>query len=231
LWILQTRPAKRAPLAALRIAIDLVHEGLIAPSEALHRLSDLKPEALVRTQLDAPGEPVARGIGAAPGVAAGRAAFDSASAARQAAAGDPVILVRPDTSTADIAGFAAADGIVTAQGGRTAHAALVARQMGKPCVAGCKALAVDAEERTARCDGITIGEGDWISMDGDGGAVYLGRADIVRERPAAELAEMERWRSEEVSIVPSDGKATRDQTTAPTSDRRRSGSRKIRQQA
>jgi pyruvate,orthophosphate dikinase len=194
LWILQTRPAKRAPLAALRIALDLVHEGVIAPQEALRRVADLKPDALVRTRMNAPGDPVVRGIGAAPGVATGRVVFSSASAARQAAAGDPVILVRPDTSTADVAGFAVAAGIVTAQGGRTAHAALVARQMGKPCVAGCKALAVDPEARTARYDGGTIGEGDWISMDGDNGAVYLGRADIVRERPAAELAEIDKWR-------------------------------------
>jgi pyruvate,orthophosphate dikinase len=210
LWILQTRPAKRSPLAALRIAIDLVRESLITPHEALHRLSDLSPDALARTRLEAPGEPVLHGIAAAPGVAAGRAAFDSPSAARQAAAGDPVILVRPDTSTADVAGFAAAAGIVTAQGGRTAHAALVARQMGKPCVVGCRSLAIDSEARTASFDTGAISEGDWMSMDGDSGAVYLGRADIVRERPTAELAELERWRSEAAH--------------------RRSGSPKIRQQ-
>src|SRR5262249_8865610 len=196
LWILQTRPAKRSPLAALRIAIDLVHEGLITRHNALRRLADLDPDALVRTRLNAPGESAVRGIGAAPGVATGRAAFDSASAAHQAAAGDPAILVRPDTSTADVAGFAVAAGIVTAHGGRTAPAALVARQMGKPCVAGCKSLAVDPEARTARYDDGTINEGEWISMDGDNGAVYLGRAGIVRDRPAAELAELDRWRSE-----------------------------------
>jgi pyruvate,orthophosphate dikinase len=215
LWILQTRAAKRSPLAALRIAIDLVHEGMIAPQEALQRLAGLDAAALVRTRLDAPGEPVARGVSAAPGVAAGRAAFDSESAARQAAAGDPVILVRPDTSTADVAGFAAAAGIVTAQGGRTAHAALVARQMGKPCVAGCQTLAVDTDARMARYGNGTISEGDWISMDGDAGAVYVGRAGIVRERPAAELAELDRWRSE----------------TAPISHGRRATTKKSRQHA
>jgi pyruvate,orthophosphate dikinase len=196
LWILQTRAAKRSPLAALRIAIDLVHEGLIDPCEALRRLADLNVDALTRTRLDAPGAPAIRGIGASAGVATGRVAFDSARAARQASAGDPVILVRPDTSTADVAGFAAAAGIVTALGGRTAHAALVARQMGKPAVVGCKALDVEPGVRVARFDGGTIGEGDWISIDGDNGAVYLGRADIVRERPATELAELSRWRSE-----------------------------------
>jgi pyruvate,orthophosphate dikinase len=196
LWILQTRAAKRSPLAALRIAIDLVHEGLITKQEALRRLADLDPGALARTRLDAPGVPAVRGIGASAGVAAGRVAFDSARAARQASAGDPVILVRPDTSTADVSGFAVAAGIVTAQGGRTAHAALVARQMGKPAVVGVKALDVDPHARAARLNGGTIGEGDWISIDGDNGAVYLGRADIVRERPAAELAELDRWRSD-----------------------------------
>jgi pyruvate, orthophosphate dikinase len=223
LWILQTRPAKRSPLAALRIAIDLVREGVITPPEALHRLAGLDPETLVRTRLEAPGEPLARGIGASPGVAAGRAAFDSASAARLAAAGDPVILVRPDTSTADVAGFAAAAGIVTAQGGRTAHAALVARQMGKPCVTGCKALTVDPQAGAARCDGGTTGrgtidEGEWITMDGDNGAVYLGRAVVVRERPAAELAELERWRTEAASH-----QETRDETRRDTG-RARGGS-------
>jgi pyruvate, orthophosphate dikinase len=227
LWILQTRAAKRAPLAALRIAIDLVHEGVIAPPEALHRLADLDPDALARTRLEAPGEPVVRGIGAAPGVVAGRTAFDSASAARLAAGGDPVILVRPDTSTADVAGFAVAAGIVTAQGGRTAHAALVARQMGKPCVAGCKAFTVDPEARTARYDGGTIGEGEWISMDGDSGAVYLGRADIIRERPAAELAELERWRAEDVSLAPPAGAGTREPTASHR--RRRAAAHHVRQ--
>jgi pyruvate, orthophosphate dikinase len=200
LWILQTRAAKRSPLAALRIAIDLVHEGLTTQQEALRRLTDLNVDAFVRTRLDAPGDPAARGIGASAGVAAGRVAFDSARAVRQAAAGDPVILVRPDTSTSDVAGFAVAAGIVTAQGGRTAHAALVARQMGKPAVVGAGTLDVDPDARAARTNGGTIGEGDWISIDGDSGAVYLGRANIVREHPAAELAELDRWRSQAVRV-------------------------------
>jgi pyruvate, orthophosphate dikinase len=196
LWILQTRPAKRSPLAAVRIAIDLVQEGLITRQEALRRLADVDFDALARMRLDAPGAPIAHGIGASPGVAAGRVAFDSAGAARQAAAGDTVILIRPEISTADIAGFAVAAGIVTARGGRTAHAALVARQMSKPCVVGCKALDVDPDARTARFDGRAINEGDWISMNGDDGAVYSGRTNIIRERPAAELAELDQWRSE-----------------------------------
>jgi pyruvate,orthophosphate dikinase len=195
LWILQTRSAKRSPLAALRIAIDLVHEGLIGPQEALDRLAELNLDTLARTRLDAPGDPIVLGIGASAGVAAGRVAFDSASAEHLACTGDPIILVRPDTSTADIAGFAVAAGIVTAQGGRTAHAALVARQMGKPSVVGCKGLDVDVAARSARFDGGKIGEGEWISIEGDNGTIYLGRANIVRERPTAELAELDGWRA------------------------------------
>ncbi|MBO0752178.1 MAG: hypothetical protein J2P53_08710, partial [Bradyrhizobiaceae bacterium] len=234
----QTRAAKRSAVAALRIAIDLVHEGVIAPAQALDRLAGLNPDALARTRLDAPGEPVLRGIGGAPGVATGRAAFDSESAARRAALGDPVILVRPETSTADVSGLAVAAGIVTAQGGRTAHAALVARQMGKPCVVACKALTIDAPTAAAHYPGGTIGEGDWISMDGDNGAVYLGRSDIVRERPAAELAELERWRSEQAAPISGDGgttsrsatkSATKSAAASAPQRRRHAGARNVRQ--
>jgi pyruvate, orthophosphate dikinase len=227
LWILQTRAAKRSPLAALRIAIDLVHQGLIAPAEALHRLANLNVDALVRTRLDAPGDPAVRGIGASAGVATGRAAFDSARAADLASAGDPVILVRPDTSAADIAGFAVAAGIATAHGGRTAHAALVARQMGKPCVVGCKGLDVDPDGRAARFDDGTITAGDWISVDGDSGAVYLGRANVVCERPAAELAELDDWRSAAVATTDRDGAGI----AVRHCSRRRSGSRNVRHHA
>ena len=122
-----------------------------------------------------------------------------ASAERLAAGGDPVILVRPDTSTADVAGFAVSAGIVTAVGGRTAHAALVARQMGKPCVVGCAALNVDVASHGARLAGTAIKEGDWLSIDGETGTIYLGRCNVVVERPEAELAEIERWRSKSLA--------------------------------
>jgi pyruvate,orthophosphate dikinase len=143
LWMLQTRAAKRTPRAALKIAIDLVHQGLIDKKEALARLADIDLDALVEVRLAADEPPVLTGIAASGGIAVGRAAFDAPSAERLAAGGDPVILMRPDTSTADVAGFAAAAGIVTAVGARTAHAALVARQMGKPCIVGCNELAID----------------------------------------------------------------------------------------
>ncbi len=194
LWILQTRAAKRTPQAALRLAIDFVKEGRIAPAEALRRLDGVDLAALVNKRLVTPEAPVAHGTGASAGIAIGRAAFDPQSAARLAASGVPVILVRPDTTTADVGGFAVASGIVTAVGGRTAHAALVARQLGKPCIVGCSALAVDVAGHCARLARAAIKEGDWLSIDGEAGAIYLGRGNVVAERPQAELAEVERWR-------------------------------------
>jgi len=196
LWILQTRSAKRTPLAAVKFAVDFVKEGLITPAQASHRLHDIDLESLAYRRFAGAGEPAARGIAASAGVAVGRVAFDSESAQRLAARGEPVILVRPDTSTADVAGFAVAAGIVTAAGGRTAHAALVARQMGKPCVVGCAALSIDSGARNAHLGDSQIKEGDWISVDGEAGAIYPGQRDIVIERPQAELAEVERWRAD-----------------------------------
>ena len=195
LWILQTRSAKRTPQAALRFAIDFVKEGRITPSQALQRVNGLDVNALEHRHLIASGEPTARGTGASTGIAVGRAAFNSESAERLSTGADPVILVRPDTSTADVEGFAVSRGIVTAVGGRTAHAALVARQMGKPCVVGCAGLEIDVENRRAELRGAPIKEGDWLSIDGEAGTIYLQRCDVAVERPDAELAEIERWRT------------------------------------
>ncbi len=194
LWILQTRSAKRTPQAALRFALDFVKEGLLTPAQALKRLNGLEVDKLARRHFADVQEPAAQATGASTGIAIGRAAFDSQSAERLAAGGDPIILVRPDTSTADVAGFAVSAGILTAVGGRTAHAALVARQMGKPCIVGCAALTIDVASHSARLGEAEIGEGDWLSIDGEAGTIYFGRRDIVIERPEAALAEIERWR-------------------------------------
>ena len=196
LWILQTRSAKRTPRAALRIAIALVHEGLISKDEALARIADLDLDSLVEVTLTSPGQPAAAGIGASGGIAVGRVAFDSRNAQRLAIAGDPVILMRPDTSTADVAGFAVAGGIVTMIGARTAHAALVARQMGKPCIVGCSDLAIDPVARQARIGDASISAGDWVTIDGDSGNLYLGRLETATTRPEKELAEIEHWRAQ-----------------------------------
>jgi pyruvate, orthophosphate dikinase len=195
LWVLQTRSAKRTPRAALRFAIDFVHEELITPAQALRRINGVDLNALAVKRLRDQRAPAGRGTGASQGIAVGRAAFDSDSAERLAAGGDPIVLVRPDTSTADVAGFAVSAGIVTAVGGRTAHAALVARQMGKPSVVGCAGLTVDAPNRAARLGSHAIKEGDWLSIDGEAGTVHLGRCEVAVERPDAELAEIERWRA------------------------------------
>lgn len=198
LWILQTRSAKRTPQAALRFAIAFVKEGVITPSQALRRLDGMDLSALACKRLVDVPEPVARGTAASAGIAVGRAAFDSGSAQRLAANGDPVVLVRPDTSTADVAGFAVSAGIVTAVGGRTAHAALVARQMGKPCIVGCAALTVDVEGHSAQLANAAIKEGDWLSIDGEEGTIYRGQCNVAVERPEAELAEIKRWRMKPV---------------------------------
>jgi pyruvate, orthophosphate dikinase len=196
LWVLQTRAAKRTPRAALRFAVDLVHEGLVSSDDALLRLEDLDPAALAINRFAETAHAAACGTGAAAGVAVGRAAFDSSAAQRLAQDGDPVILVRRDTSTADVAGFSASAGILTAAGGRTAHAALVARQMGKPCVVGCEALRIDEQGRQGRLGDATVREGDWVSIDGGSGEVFLGQRKIVTERPEAELREVDGWRAD-----------------------------------
>jgi len=197
LWILQTRSANRTARAALRFAVDLVHEGVISQKEGKQRLSGVDLGTVAITGFVEIGEPLAGGIGAAAGVAVGRAAFDSGAAERWAASGHRVILVRPDISTSDIAGLAVCAGIVTATGGRTAHAALVARQMGKACVVSCNGLTVDLRERRAQLAGTTIEEGGWLSIDGDSGNVFLGQREIVTERPEAELAEIAQWQTDD----------------------------------
>jgi len=193
LWLLQTRAAKRTPLAALRFAVDFVREGLLTPAQGLRRLEGVAIDKIARQCLTDVAPPAARGTPASTGIAVGRAAFNSKSAERLAAGGAPVILVRRDTSTADVAGFAVSAGIVTAVGGRTAHAALVARQLGRPSVVGCAALAVDPAGHGAKLAGVALKEGDWLSIDGETGQIHLGRGTIVVERPEADLAEVAGW--------------------------------------
>jgi pyruvate,orthophosphate dikinase len=195
LWILQSRAAKRTPRAALKIAVDLVQERIISVQEGLDQLRGLDLASLNVAHFASQAIPIARGIAAAGGVAVGLAAFDSATAERLAAAGESIILVRPDIDTSDIKGLAAASGMVTASGGRTAHAALVARQLGKACVVSCPGLLVDSEAGCAAIDGQAIRQGDWISVDGDTGEVFLGQRDIVMERPEAELKAVATWRA------------------------------------
>jgi len=147
------------------------------------------------TRFAAPAAALAQGVAASCGVASGRAAFSSARAKALAGAGDPVILVRSEPSTEDIEGFAAADGLLTASGGRTAHAAVVARQLGKVCIVGCRQLAIDENSARATLAGQDLREGDWLSLDGESGDISLGRRQIVADAPRAEMEQVALWRA------------------------------------
>ncbi len=195
LFLLQTRSAKRTPRAALKIAVDLVAEGLIDRDEALRRVAAVDVARVGETSFVEPAPAVARAIVAAPGVACGRACFTSAQAETLVRHGDKAILVRRDASTEDVAGFAAADGVLTAIGGRTSHAAVVARQMGKVCLVGCGALAIDADERGATIGGEALREGDWVALDGASGDITFGRREIAFVRAPESMTIME-WRNE-----------------------------------
>lgn len=198
LYMLQTRSGKRTPLAALRIAVEMVAEGLLTPEEALARLQDCKLRSIQTESVRARDgqEPLARAIPAGVGVAVGEIALDPETARRRAAAGKAVILVREDISTDDVGGIASAAGILTARGGRTAHAAVVARQMGKVCLVGCRELAIDPARHSCSIAGKPLREGQLISLDGTAGGVYAGAVEILRARPERELAAVASWRAQ-----------------------------------
>jgi len=195
LWLLQTRTAKRTPWAALQIACDLVREGVIDEETACRRLRPYDLDAICAPRL-APGldlKPVGTGTPASAGTASGRVALSIAQAQTMASRGDPVILVRGEASTADIAALEVCGGLLTATGARTSHAAVVARELGVSCLVGCTGLAIDAA-----ADSLVIGEwrghsGDTITVDGSSGAIYPGALDLVVERPTDLIAQVRRW--------------------------------------
>lgn len=196
LFLLQTRTAKRTPSAALRMAVESVRDGLIDPATALERLGEYDLEAIREVRLDpnAGGRRLCRAEPASSGVASGAIALDAAAAIEAARAGSDIILVREETSTDDIAGVAVARGILTALGGRTSHAAVVARHLDKVCLVGCSELAIDLANRRCSIAGEWLDEGDTICLDGNTGGVWLGTPRVVVERPTAYLAEVARWR-------------------------------------
>jgi pyruvate,orthophosphate dikinase len=189
LWMLQTRVGKRTAGAAFRIATQLVDEGLITMNEALTRVDGAQLAQLMFPQFDVASERalLGRGMAASPGAAVGEAVFDSAAAVAAAAEGRTVILVRKETNPDDLEGMIAAEGIVTARGGKTSHAAVVARGMGTTCVCGLEALHVDLESRTATIGDRTIAEGDMLSVDGTTGELFDGSVDVVLSPVAAYL--------------------------------------------
>jgi pyruvate, orthophosphate dikinase len=182
LWMLQTRVGKRTPGAAFRIAVQLVDEGVIDLDEALRRVTGAQLAQLMFPQFDTEGERglIAKGMGASPGAAVGKVAFDSATTVEWAAQGEDVILVRRETNPDDLRGMIAAKGVLTSRGGKTSHAAVVARGMGRTCVVGVEALRVDPRRKEVRTpDGMHIKEGDTISIDGTTGEVFAGEMPVI----------------------------------------------------
>ncbi|MEU1006970.1 pyruvate, phosphate dikinase [Streptomyces sp. NPDC088810] len=182
LWMLQTRVGKRTAGAAFRIATQLVDQGLIDETEALQRVTGAQLAQLMFPRFDehAKVEQVARGIAASPGAAVGKAVFDSYTAVKWSRSGEKVILVRRETNPDDLDGMIAAEGILTSRGGKTSHAAVVARGMGKTCVCGAEELEVDTKRRRMTVPGgHVVEEGDLISIDGSSGKVYLGEVPVV----------------------------------------------------
>ena len=188
LYMLQTRSAKRTAAAAVRIAADMVEDGTITKEEAIARIEPGHVDQLLRDQFDQAGlqaaTRIAKGLNASPGAAVGRAVFSADTAVEWVEKGEKVILVRIETSPDDFHGMAVAQGILTARGGATSHAAVVARQIGKPCVAGCAELVIDYAMKTARSSdsGVSFKEGDSISLDGATGTVYQGAIPTVSAR-------------------------------------------------
>jgi pyruvate,orthophosphate dikinase len=181
LYLLQTRSAKRTAAAALKAAVEMVYERLITREEAVSRIDPGQLDHLLHPRLDpeATYDVVARGLNASPGAASGGIVFDADTAEDRGRNGEAVILVRWETTPDDIHGMIAAQGILTAHGGMTSHAAVVARGMGKPCVAGCEALSVDAKAKSASLNGQKLDEGDVITIDGGTGEVIIGEVKLI----------------------------------------------------
>ena len=200
LWMLQTRVGKRTAAAALHIAIEMEKEGLITKEEAVMRVEPDQLDQLLHPQFDkdATYDVIARGLNASPGAAVGEAVFSAADAVALAEAGRKCVLVRWETNPDDLAGMIAAEGILTSHGGKTSHAAVIARGMGAPCVCGVEALKIDAEKKQATVNGtdLVIREGDMVSIDGTTGVVVLGAVDLVMPELTGDLDTILEWADE-----------------------------------
>ena len=203
LYMLQTRNGKRTAPAALKIAVDLVAEGMLTKEEALMKVEPKQLDSLLHPQFDKDAlkaaTPVATGLAASPGAACG-AIYFTADEAKEAAKNGPVLLVRAETSPEDIEGMAASEGILTATGGRTSHAAVVARGMGTCCVAGCSALRINEEKKYLTVDGQKVHEGEFMSIDGSTGNVYLGVIPTVDADVSGDFATIMQWADEVRSL-------------------------------
>ncbi|WP_374088936.1 PEP/pyruvate-binding domain-containing protein [Methylomicrobium lacus] len=197
LKLLQTRTGQRTRWAACQIAVDLIAEGLTDFDTALGRVQDIKFDKVMRLRVapDAGQSAVARATPASLGVATGAIALDCEAAKRMTTAGQPCLLIRGDTSTDDIAGLAVCAGVLTAAGGRTAHAAVVARQLDKVCLVDCRTLEIDMENRRIRFGNRDFEEGDILTLDGETGDVYSGKVAVRREKPTAAIEVIRRWQN------------------------------------
>lgn len=195
LYMLQARSGKRTPLAALRIAHDLVDEKVIPPQAALKLLADVDLEAIEAVELaPSPGaQPIARGVPASAGVAVGAAVFDTSRVEEFKRQGKPVVLVREQTETSDIQALSNAEAFVTAHGARTSHAAVVARQLGKVCLVGCEALKIEASGRRGSFGSIAIQEGEPLTVDGTSGLVFRGEVPVKRVKPQELIDSILKW--------------------------------------
>jgi pyruvate,orthophosphate dikinase len=198
LYLLQTRSAKRTAAASVKAAVDMVEEGLIAREEAVVRIDPQQLDQLLHPMLDpkAEWEVAAKGLNASPGAASGKIVLDADTAEQGGKAGEKVILVRWETTPDDIHGLIHAAGVLTAHGGMTSHAAVVARGMGKPCVAGCDGLSIDADARTIGLGGQTLSEGDVLTIDGGTGAVIVGEVPLVPPKVNDDLETILGWGDE-----------------------------------
>ena len=200
LFMLQCRSGKRTGPAAVSIAVQMVHEGLITKEEAISRITGSHVDQLLHPRIDpsvlASAQKVATGLAASPGAAVGLVVFDADTAAARGGhggAGEKVLLVRDETNPDDVHGMLAAQGILTARGGKTSHAAVVARGFGIPCVAGAESLKVNAEAKTVTVGDIVIREGDIITMDGSSGVVYLGALKLIAPEVSGAFGELMTW--------------------------------------
>ncbi|WP_314371939.1 pyruvate, phosphate dikinase [Sphingomonas paucimobilis] len=198
LWMLQTRSGKRTAKAALKIAVDMANEGLITREEAIARVDPAALDQLLHPTLDpdAKRDVLTKGLPASPGAASGKVVFDADAAERAAAAGEAVILVRVETSPEDIHGMHAAKGILTARGGMTSHAAVVARGMGRPCVSGAGSLSIDNKAKLLRVGSREVREGDILTLDGSTGEVMVGAVATVQPELAGDFGTLMEWADE-----------------------------------
>jgi pyruvate,orthophosphate dikinase len=198
LWLLQTRAGKRTAQAAVKIAVDMVKEGLITKEEALMRVDPEDLAKLLHPSIDPAHKPrvIAKGLPASPGAASGIAVFDADRAEAMGRDGHKVILVRPETNPDDIHGLAAAQGVLTSRGGMTSHAAIVSRGMGKPAVVGAEAITIDLLKREFRVDEVVVREGDLLTIDGSTGEVMLGEAPVIEPQLSGEVMELLAWADE-----------------------------------